>query len=53
MGVTHVTVTIRNPANPEQCWEDLFLVDTSAIDSLVPKYRLESIGLHPQSIAHI
>ncbi len=49
MGATHVTVTIRNPANPDQCWEDLFLVDTGTIDSLVPRDRLESIGLHPKA----
>ena len=49
MGVTHVTVTIRNPANPEQYWEDLFLVDTDAIDSLVPRDHLESIGLYPKA----
>ncbi|MEE8058057.1 MAG: clan AA aspartic protease [Pseudomonadales bacterium] len=49
MGATHVTVTIRNPANPEQFWEDLFLVDTGAIDSLVPRDHLESIGLQPKA----
>ena len=27
MGVTHVTVVIRNPADPEKTWEGLFLVD--------------------------
>ena len=45
MGATHVTVTIRNPASPENFWEGLFLVDTGAIDSLVPRDHLESIGL--------
>ncbi|MBI1747913.1 MAG: clan AA aspartic protease [Acidobacteria bacterium] len=45
MGVPHVTVTIRNPADPEKSWEGLFLVDTDAIDSLVPRDHLESIGL--------
>lgn len=49
MGVTHVTVTIRNPANPEKSWEGLFLVDTGAIDSLVPRNHLESIGLKPKA----
>ena len=49
MGATHVTVTIRNPASPEQFWEDLFFVDTSAIDSLVPRNHLESIGLQPKT----
>ena len=36
MGATHVTVTIRNPALPDKSWEGLFLVDTGAVDSLVP-----------------
>ena len=49
MGVIRVTVTIRNPAAPEQAWESLFLVDTGAIDSLVPRDQLELIGLRPKA----
>ena len=49
MGTTYVTVTIRNPANPEKFWNSLFLVDTGAIDSLVPGDQLEAIGLKPKS----
>jgi clan AA aspartic protease len=49
MGVTQVTVTLRNPAAPERAWEGLFLVDTRAIDSLVPRRRLEAIGLKPKA----
>lgn len=49
MGAIHVTVTIRNPADPKRAWEGLFLVDTGAIDSLVPKNHLESIGLKPKA----
>jgi clan AA aspartic protease len=45
MGVTHVTVTIRNPAEPAREWSGLFLVDSGATDSLVPRDCLESIGL--------
>lgn len=45
MGATHVTVTIRNPADPSRSWEGLFLVDTGATDSLVPRRHLEAIGL--------
>lgn len=48
MGATHVTVTIRNPAEPDRCWEGLFLVDTGATDSLVPRPHLEAIGLRPK-----
>ena len=48
MGATHVTVTIRNPADPDRSWEELFLVDTGATDSLVPRAHLEAIGLKPK-----
>lgn len=43
-----VDVTIRNPAEPERSWTGRFLVDTGAYDSLVPKARLEAIGLRPR-----
>ena len=48
MGLTHVQVTIRNPADAERSWAGAFLVDTGAIDSLVPRPQLESIGLRPK-----
>ena len=48
MGATHVTVTIRNPADPERSWDGLFLVDTGATDCLVPRSALEGIGLQPR-----
>ncbi len=48
MGATHVTVAIRNPAEPDRVWEGLFLVDTRATDTLVPGPYLESIGLEPK-----
>ena len=48
MGATHVTVTVRNPADPTRYWEGLFLVDTGATDSLVPRPHLEAIGLRPE-----
>lgn len=48
MGATHVTVIVRNPADPEKCWEGLFLVDTGATDSLVPRPHLDAIGLKPR-----
>ena len=41
-------MTIRNPAQPERTWEGLFLVDTGATDSLVPRPHLEAIGLAPR-----
>ena len=45
---TRVTVAIRNPADPDRSWEELFLVDTGATDSLVPRPHLEAIGLKPK-----
>ena len=49
MGVTHVTVTVRNLAQPERTWEGLFLVDTGAVDCLVPGNHLRGIGLAPKA----
>ena len=49
MGATRVTVTIRNPAEPDRAREALFLVDTGATDTLVPGPHLEAIGLEPKS----
>lgn len=48
MGATQVTVRITNPAEPDRFWEGLFLVDTGATDSLVPRPHLEAIGLKPR-----
>ncbi len=36
-------------ADPERFWEGLFLVDTGAIDSLVPDKHLTAIGLVPKA----
>ena len=49
MGMTHVTVMVRNPAAPEKTWDGLFLVDTGSIDSLVPRKHLLEIGLVPKA----
>ena len=48
MGATYIDVTVRNPANLELKWTGKFLVDTGAFDSLVPRARLEEIGLEPK-----
>ncbi|MCY3771218.1 MAG: clan AA aspartic protease [Gemmatimonadetes bacterium] len=48
MGATYVTVRITNPGDPERHWEGLFLVDTGATDTLVPRPHLEAIGLRPK-----
>lgn len=47
MGVTYVDVTVHNPAPRSHTWTGAFLVDTSAIDSPVPRRSLEAIGLKP------
>ncbi len=47
MGETRVEVMIRNPAERERCWEGEFLVDTGAIDSVVPRRHLDAIGVEP------
>ena len=49
MGITHVTATVRNPAQPEKSWDGLFLVDTGAVDCLVPSKHLREIGIEPES----
>ncbi len=48
MGLTYTNAIIRNPTIPEREWRGRFLVDTGAIDSLVPGPWLESIGLAPR-----
>ena len=49
MGATYVTTTIRNPSDPSLSWQGSFLVDTGAVDTLVPRQHLERIGLHPKA----
>lgn len=48
MGATHVTVTVRNPAESHRSWEAVFLVDAGTTDCLVPGQHLESIGFMPK-----
>jgi clan AA aspartic protease len=48
MGITQVTVAVRNPARPEAAWEALFLVDTGAVDCLVPARHLRELGIEPR-----
>lgn len=47
MGIAQVTVAVRNPASPDKAWEGLFLVDTGAVDCLVPAKELRAIGIQP------
>lgn len=48
VGAIHVTTAVVNPANTEQRWEGLFLVDTGATDCYIPGNRLREIGIKPQ-----
>lgn len=48
MGITQVTALVRNPARPQKSWTGLFLVDTGAVDCLVPGKHLRALGLKPR-----
>src|SRR5512134_514226 len=48
MGITQVTAMVRNPARPTKSWDGLFLVDTGAVDCLVPGKHLRALGLKPR-----
>jgi clan AA aspartic protease len=45
MGLTKVTTKITNIQNPQDSYEDIFLVDTGATDSLAPANELKKIGV--------
>jgi len=51
MGLTHVTVTVRNIRDPDRAYSALFLVDTGAYDSLIPAEGAEALGVEPVGIA--
>jgi len=48
MGMTHIAVLVRNPAEPPRTWQGSFLVDSGAVDCLVPASILVEIGLKPK-----
>ena len=48
MGIVQVTVTIRNPAEPDTSWDALFRVDAGSTDCVAPDSALRSIGLAPK-----
>ena len=47
MGVTHVGVTVRNPAAADADVNRGVLADTGVIDSLAPRRNREAIGWKP------
>lgn len=46
MGLTHVTVKLRNPRSTDS-FTAKFLVDTGALDSMAPASTLRNIGIEP------
>lgn len=47
VGLTRITVVLKSVGNPTKSYEADFLIDTGAIDSMVPAARLRSIGVVP------
>jgi clan AA aspartic protease len=47
MGFVYVTVTLRVPGTRVDRYEGLFLVDSGAIDSMVPSSGLIAAGIQP------
>ena len=45
MGAILAEVTITNPSDPDRNWQGEFLIDTGAIDTVVPGNRLREIGI--------
>lgn len=49
MGLTYVAVKVANPADPARSVEETFMVDSGAVYSLVPRQKLNQIGIVPHS----
>lgn len=47
MGLTHVTVAVAPVGGRRKTWKGLFLVDSGAIDTLVPGRALRELGIRP------
>lgn len=45
MSAIRVNVTVRNPVEPQRCWQGEFLVDTAVHETVVPRKHLEAIGI--------
>ena len=48
MGMTEVTLKIKNPRNPAKTFEGKFLVDSGATYTVVPESVLKKLGIKPQ-----
>lgn len=51
MGLTHVTVTVRNIRDPSRAYSALFLIETGVCDSLIPAEGAAALGLEPAGVA--
>ncbi len=47
VGFIHVAVSVTAPAGSADRYDALFLVDTGAIDSMVPSSELHRVGIEP------
>ena len=49
VGLTHIKVSIANPARPKRSIDLTFLVDSGAIYSVIPATLLRKLGVKPHS----
>jgi len=47
MGMTTVTIKVKNPSDPRKEFEDNFLVDSGASYTVVPEKTLKKLGIKP------
>lgn len=50
MGVTKISLKVKNPKNPTKVYESDFLVDSGATFTVVPANTLKKLGIRPQGI---
>src|ERR1043165_9409841 len=48
MGLTKVKARLTSLHDPQDSYEDLFLVETGATDSMAPSDELEKLGIEPE-----
>jgi predicted aspartyl protease len=49
VGLTHIKVSIANPARPQRAIEATFLLDSGAVYSVIPAALLRRLGVKPHS----
>jgi predicted aspartyl protease len=50
MGLTKVTLSVANPAQPKKAVDADFLVDSGAVYSVVPSSILRQLGVKPHDL---